>query len=139
MIQKTYIADEIRMLSEFCIAHHGRCFEGCSANKIFRYVAYHYLRGTLSAITSGGQLLLVMISWPDKARDIKWRHEHGRPQFDWRGLPSGGDSVYVDLLVGHLHLLAKLWPFFRSYPRFYFHVRGKLHSLNHRQVERMLQ
>ncbi len=101
-------ADEIKEIVVFCLEHRGRCFAGWSANKIFKYVAFHFLSGTLFLVRDGDQITGVAIGWLGKAAEFLRRDERGIPQFAW-GLPEKGNALLIADVFGSRETCGKLW------------------------------
>ncbi len=91
--------NRIKEIVTFCIEHQGRCWHGWSASKIFKYVAYHFLAGTLFTVRANSTIAGVGIAWLGNASEFIRRDIDKYPPFDWR-LPEKGDALMVGELFG---------------------------------------
>jgi hypothetical protein len=108
-------ADFIRNVCIFLLTNRGRCFSGWPASKVFKYVAFHALAGTLFVVEDNG-IKAVAIAWLDYADEIKRRERRSEFHFNW-ALPPGGDAVLVADVVSDkqylgslLEKMSKTWP-----------------------------
>lgn len=138
------IADRVKALTLFCLAHRGKCFEGWPAWKIFRFVAWHFLNQTLFVANEpNGEIGLIVIVWPNTARRIMFLDRNGQPQFDWQHLPLDGDAFVVADVLGNVKLLPDIWTQVSGeWPdtprkRLFTYRRGKLKELTWTTVRRL--
>jgi hypothetical protein len=102
------IANQIVEVARFCIEHQGRCWKGWSANKIFRYLSFHFLAGTLGVTRANNTIVGVGIAWPDSSTEILRRDKDKELQFNWR-LPEKGDALMIAEVFGARSVCGKLW------------------------------
>ncbi len=100
--------NQIKEIVTFCIEHQGRCWRGWSANKIFRYIAFHFLAGTLAAVRANNTIAGVGIAWLGNASEFIRRDVEREPQFDWK-LPQKGNALMVAEVFGVRSECKRLW------------------------------
>jgi hypothetical protein len=100
------LVDKVNRVTAFMLEHRGRCFAGWTAAKVFRFVAWHILNGTLFvAFSENGTLGLVVIAWPEIADDVTVRARDGAPQFVWDNVPREGDCFLIADVAGNRKLM----------------------------------
>lgn len=106
------ISAEVKALAIFCLQRQGRCWPGWSAGKVFRYLAFHFLSGTIftADYTDGTDKKLcgLAVAWLADESEVKAREEERRPQFDWK-LPKRGDALVIAEVFGDRKASAVLW------------------------------
>jgi len=130
-------ASLIREVCVFCLEHKGRCFKDWSGEKIFKYISFHWLNGTLFVARDNdkGYILGVGIAWRVKKDLLVKRENEGLPQFDWSKLDDEGDATLVCDVFGTKKICHQLfdmamqkWPEARKQPLFTYR-NGDLTSL----------
>jgi hypothetical protein len=115
------MAEAIKRIVVFCLERQGRCFKGWSADKIFKFLAWHYLNGSLFMVTTneheGTRILAVGVAWPMDAAMIRYRDAEGLPLFEWQPCDWDGDALLISTVFGErkycavlLKLALNQWP-----------------------------
>ena len=87
-------------ISEFC--HRNRnhsVFTGWTREKLFFYIGFHALAGTLFLRRKCGSIIAVAIGWPVSLDELEKRQKQQKPQFDWL-LPKPGDCLLIAQCIG---------------------------------------
>ena len=84
-------ADCVREITMFCLRRKGRCFRGWAPQIVFRYLAFHFLAGTMEIVRDGRALLGVGIRYTG---DMDYFVKHEGKSFDWT-LPEPGNCLFI--------------------------------------------
>lgn len=105
------ISAEVKAMAIFCLQRQGRCWPGWSAGKVFRYLAFHFLSGTLFVARDGRDekdIIGLAVAWLADESEVKAREEERRTQFDWK-LPDRGNALVIAEVFGDRKASAVLW------------------------------
>jgi hypothetical protein len=104
------LADRIKQLAVFCMEHQGKCFNGFSAAKVFRYVAFHLLTENLFVQTNkNGKVQMVVFAWKANASDILHRDASMLPQFNWIKPQDSGDAILIAQVIGNRRWMPQIF------------------------------
>ena len=104
------LADRVKELTVFCVEHRGtRCLRDCDPAKVFRYIAFNLLNGTLfEGRDKNGKVQIVVFAWLDCAADIMRRAAADEPQFNWQMARTEGDAILVGDVIGSRRWFCKI-------------------------------
>lgn len=137
-----HAVENMRAVCVFCLNHRGTlCFRGWSGAKLFKYVAYHALAGSLFVVHVGGEIKLVAFAWLDDAARIRQCSENCRPVFDWCSRPPG-DALYVAEVLGERQWMpwlrqSRAWRWWEQAHTVLTYRRNTLTELRKQTVERI--
>lgn len=121
MMNKADFLARCHYLTEFCLEHGKECFYGWTSEKLFWFIGYNGLAGTLFVNEQDGQVNAVGVAWTDSADKIIERERTGECHFAWK-LPPKGDALVIAGVVGDRKSCAELyrkalkkWPFVKRY------------------------
>jgi hypothetical protein len=127
---------ELHELTEFCLANRGKCFAGWTREKLFFYLGFHRLAGTLFVVRTG-RIEAVGVAFTARPEQIL-AHTAGETYFHWR-LPEPGNALVIFDVIGRRATVAKLfrmasrkWPAVR---RFFTWRREALKEISTRKME----
>ena len=104
------LADKVKELAVFCIEQRGKCFAEFNAAKLFRYVAFHLLNGTLFVQRDeNGKVQMVLFVWRDDAGEILRRDAANEPQFSWQMPNNDGNAVLIGQVIGNRRWMPQLF------------------------------
>lgn len=136
------LADKVKELTVFCIEQRGKCFAEFDAAKLFRYVAFHLLNGTLFVGYENGKVALVVFAWPENSDDLRCRNDTGTPLFVWQQPATDGDAFLIGGVVGNRKFMPEVlkqvngaWPDSPRKKLFTFR-RGRFVEISWKAVER---
>ena len=104
------MAATIRELAVFCLEHRGtKCLRDCDAAKVFRYVAFHLLNGTLFvARDKNRKVQIITFAWLDDSVEVVRRAAADESQFNWQPTRNDGDSLLVGDVIGQRRWFGKI-------------------------------
>ena len=85
--------DKVGRITEFCMAHQGRCFEGWRKEKIFFYVGFCLIGNACFVVYDNDNAIRsVVFAWPMKEQSLSLK-------FNWK-LPERGRVLFVSEMFG---------------------------------------
>ena len=102
------LAAKIKELALFCLTRRGACFKGVDAAKLFRYVAFHLLLGSLFVDRDVNGVKMMVFVWRGWAADIQRRAAEDLPQFEWKLPTNEGDSLFIAEVIGNRRSMAHI-------------------------------
>ena len=98
-------AECVRELTMYCLRRRNTCFEGWEPRIVFRYIAFHFLAGTIGIIKEGRAILGIGIAY--SGPPSYFREREGK-QFDWT-LPAPGSALFMAEIIASKRAVPKLW------------------------------
>ena len=96
------LADKVKALTVFMIENRGKCFQEIDAARLYRYVAFHLIHGSVfTHCDKNGKVQMVVIAWREQAEEILRRRAAQAPQFDWQMPRADGDAILIDAVIGN--------------------------------------
>ena len=130
-------SDIVREVTMYCLRRKGKCFDGWKPEIVFRYVAFHFLAGTLEIIRDGRAILGVAVGYTG---DASYFWERAGKPFDWT-LPPAGNTLYLAEIIASKKAVERLWKrALEKYPwinSILTNRRGKLVEVHMSQLERL--
>lgn len=106
--------ERVHEVTEFCLAHAGRCFGGWPRETVFLYVGFHALAGSIFVVRRNGNIAAVGFAWPCQPDKVA-------ADFDWHIVPPG-DALMVREVVGTREACRRMfaqararWPFVKRF------------------------
>lgn len=137
------LIEKIKRLTVWLCQHRGRCFKEWLPWKIYRYVAWHLLNGTLFVAYDEDGIAMTFFAWLTDAQDVQARAAADQPQFDWHCLPGSGDSIFIAEVCGKrtfmpeiLKQVGGVWPD-SPRKRLFTYRRGRLVELTWQTIHRL--
>lgn len=117
MTTEQQLADKIREVALFCLTHKGRCFENWTGHKVFFYLSFHTLAGTIFVLRNSHRTIeAVAVCWLGDAAEFLRREHDGEPQFAWT-LPPKGNALMIANVFGVRSACKRLWSMaFKEWP-----------------------
>jgi hypothetical protein len=93
--------ERVHEVTEFCMAHAGKCFGGWPRETVFLYVGFHALAGSIFVMRRNGHIAAV---------GFAWTFEPGTSghEFNW-GRPVPGEALMVREVIGHREACRRLF------------------------------
>lgn len=117
------IADKVRAMAIFCLERKGKCWQGWNPAKVFRFLAFCYLCGTVFTIYDGAKIKALAIVF--RVTDEELKNEGSI--FDWCKTHEHGQHTLVCDVFGDKKEMATLysmacdkWPEMVGNPLFTF-------------------
>lgn len=137
-------ADFLRSISIFCIEHGGDLYADWSGEKVFKFLAFHWLQGGLFVAREGVEIRAVMVAWRDATEEIFRREREDEPHFEWKEPPAAGDAILMGAVIARdkdsilrlVQLASARWPDWKM-RRLFTYRRGELHELAPAAIERL--
>jgi hypothetical protein len=111
-------AQYIHDVAVFCLTHGGHLYREYPAERVFKYLAWHFTAGNLAVSFEGEHISGVIIAWKDSAEEIRQRGRRGQPQFNWQLPATSGDAYMIGEVIAKdktgltrlLQLASATWP-----------------------------
>lgn len=126
----------IRQFCIFCLERKGKCYAGWNGAKVFRWLAWHYLNGTLFLVWEGSTLKGLGVAFRVRHSELLQKVQADAYIFDWKALNEQGDATFICDVFGSRKYCKGLWdkvctkwPEANAQP-VYTYRKGKLHELD---------
>lgn len=128
------IADKVRAMAIFCLERKGRCFADWNGAKVFQYLAWNFLNGTVFVVYEGAKIKALAIAFRVMQLELTLRDTECHV-FDWKRLHQEGDCTLISHVFGTRsecrtlqNMIIAKWPESKEQP-FMTYRLGKLHRI----------
>lgn len=92
--------ERAKELTEFCLEHGGKAFQGYQIPVLFQYAFFHLSARTAFVVRRNGEISAAMFCWAAPETEIRARAEAGQSTFQWRtSADEAGASLFVAEVV----------------------------------------
>lgn len=139
-----FFADRAKEITEFCVTHGAKVFEGWPVPTIWAYAFFHVVDRTAFLIREHGEIVALAFCQAVPEKDLRARDAAGLPAFNWRRSIDNADALALAEVIGRKELLSRLarqfdarFPGWRR-KKMFTHRAGQLVELPPEVIERML-
>ena len=143
--------DKARELTEFCLRHGGRCFDGWPVKTLFEYCFFHLVDRGVFIVRDHGEIVACMFAWGTSVPAIMMRHGNHAAPFCWERSRNHEQALFLAEVIStgktakiaRSHLVqmvrqgAAKWPDWKQ-KRIFTYRDKKLVELPHDVIQRML-